>query len=166
MRFSAIDMKLIFAIVVYAGSAFVVASAYGQSKPCPPNTICDPLKFDEYGSLTWSDEKARLDNLAVSLRGYPVDVGAFFFIYAGRNAGLDEARARGVRTKTYLVQKRGIKPARIVWIDGGYREQPEVQIWILPLDIGKPEPYPTVDRNQVHVKNCAPQNRRRRRNKS
>jgi hypothetical protein len=49
---------------ILIASLILTATSFGQSKRCPPDTICDPLRFDEYGKLTWSDERTRLDNLA------------------------------------------------------------------------------------------------------
>jgi hypothetical protein len=148
MRFSIGQMK-----ATLITSLLLSATAFAQSHRCPPDTICDPLRFDQYGKLSWSDEKARLDNLAERLKQIDPDFGALFFIYAGRVACVGEARARGIRSKNYLVV-RGVKPAQVIWVDGGYREEPDVEIWIVPRDISTPSAYPTIDRDHVRLKNC------------
>ncbi len=156
MRFSHFHMTLVFGLMLCAASPFG-ASAYAQTKPCPPEVICDPRKFDEYGTLAWSDEKARLDNAAITLQRESPDIVMFLVAYAGRHACIGEARNRNVRAKNYLVAKRGVAPNQIVLMDGGYQNKPLVEIWILPRDV-KPYPNPTVDRNDVALKNCAKRN--------
>src|SRR5437879_876574 len=76
MRFSHFHMKLVFGLMLCAAPPFG-ASAYAQTKPCPPEVICDPMKFDEYGTLAWSDEKARLDNAAITLQRESPDIVMF-----------------------------------------------------------------------------------------
>ena len=77
-----------------------------------------------------------------------------FFVYAGRVACVGEARLRAIRAKNYLVTQ-GIKPARVVWFDGGYRDEGVIEIWVLPLELKNPYLQPGIDRRQVRLKNCA-----------
>jgi hypothetical protein len=72
-------------------------------------------RFDEYGNLSFYDEKARLDNFAIQLRFEPTSSG-YIIVYGtcGR-----EAEARTVRSKNYLVTKRRIDAGRLVTIDAG-----------------------------------------------
>ena len=123
-----------------------------QKNGCPP--ICDFTKFDEIRITSWADEKARLDNVAISYNQAPSNAVVYLLAYGGRVACVDAANARNVRAKHYLVTKRGIAPSRVIIIDGGYREEPMLEVWILPSDITRPEPNPTVDRSQARLKNC------------
>jgi len=113
-----------------------------------------PRKFDEYGRIAWSDEKARLANAASTLQRGAADIVIFLVAYAGRYACVGEAEKRNRRAKNYLVTKRKVSPNRIVLLDGGYQEESVVEIWVLPGDM-KPYPTPTVDRKDVVLKNCA-----------
>ena len=84
-----------------------------------------PSRFDEYGRLPIVDEKARLDNLAIHLQNEP-DYVAWLVVYAGQKTCIGDARKRAVRSRDHLVIRRGIRANRVMWIDGGYREEPTV----------------------------------------
>jgi hypothetical protein len=133
-----------------------------QTYQCPPGVICDPRKFDEYSSILWSDEKARLDNVAIQLQREPTDFVIYLVAYGGRRACVGEAQARSLRAKNYLIGKRGIPSNRVVSIDGGYREEQMVEIWVLPRGFGKPYPAPTVDKNEVKLRDCKAKSKARR----
>lgn len=121
-----------------------------------------PRKFDEYSNIPFSDEKARLDNLAIYLRRDKPNWKGHIIVYAGRRARAGEAQARVQRAKNYLVKVHRIDPNRIVTIDGGYREQLEVEVYLLPPGISAPTPYPTVDPSEVQIiKNRKARNSRR-----
>lgn len=107
-------------------------------------------KFDEYSNIPFSDEKARLDNFAIYLQREPKLVG-YIITYAARRAHADEAKAQAERAKNYLVNVRGIERERIVTIDGGHRENLEVELYILPRGVPAPTPYPTVAPSEVQI---------------
>jgi len=98
-------------------------------------------KFDEYSNIAFSDEKARLDNFALHLKDNPQFKG-YIIVYAGPRARPGEAQARAKRAKDYLVKVRGIEVARVVTIDGGYRDQVEVELYALPRTMSPPTPNP------------------------
>jgi hypothetical protein len=99
----------------------------------------DFRKFDEYADLPFSEEKARLDNIADYLRREP-DLVIWYFIFAGTKSCAGEARLRAIMAKNYLVKKHSIRADRIIWSDEGYRDNFIVEIWLLPRDFGKPTP--------------------------
>jgi len=70
----------------------------------PPTTL---RKIDEYGNITFADEKARLDNFAIELQRDAESMG-HIIAYSGRLACPGEAQARAVRAKKYLMEKHGI----------------------------------------------------------
>jgi hypothetical protein len=133
-----------------------------QTYQCPPGVICDPRKFDEYSSILWGDEKARLNNVAIQLQRERADLVIYLVAYGGRRACVGEARARALRAKNYLVGKRGIPSGRVVSIDGGYRDEQMVEIWVLPRGFGEPYPAPTVDKSEVKLRDCKPKHKVRR----
>ena len=117
-------------------------------------------KVDEYGNIPIRDEKVRLDKFAFALRDEPGAVG-HIIVYAGRYARKGEAQAQARRARDYLV-KCGIKPERIIWQDGGYREQRTVELYIRPRGTAAPLAVPTVDPHQVQIiKNTKPKRRKR-----
>jgi hypothetical protein len=111
----------------------------------------DPHKFDGFGDVNCEDEMAHLDNLAVQLQTEPGTVG-HIIVYGGRSGRRGEARARASRMKTYLVKNRGVDASRILVIDGGYRENLTVEIWMWPRSVGVPKASPTVQLKDVRFK--------------
>lgn len=139
----------------------VNAQGPGRSYQCPPGMICDPVMFDLYGKVLWGDEKARLDNAAIYLQREPANFVLYLVGYGGRNACMGEAQGRVLRAKNHLVAKRGIPSSRVGTIDGGYRDEQMVEIWLLPRDIGEPYPSPTVDKSEVQLRDCKAKNKNR-----
>jgi hypothetical protein len=144
MRCSSTSNVKTFVLTIIFISAAAVAVCGQESR------IRDPRKFDEWGDIPFTDEKARLDNAAIQLRhdrGYII----YLVISAGKTACVGEARARGIRARNYLVRKRNVKPGQIVWIDGGYQETVTTEVWIWPPTMRPPTVFPefTLKPNQV-----------------
>lgn len=98
----------------------------------------------------FNDEKARLDNFAAWLHQHPELIG-YVVVYGGRRARAGEAQIRAERAKSYVVNKRGIEAGRIVTVDGGHREDLEVELYALPRDTPAPTPAPTVAPSEVQI---------------
>ena len=102
------------------------------------------VKFDEYGDITFNDEKARLDNYAIQLQNQPGSQG--YIIAYGTCAGdglcthksCIVAQKRAERAKDYLVNTRGIDAGRIVTVDGGCRSAVDVELWVVPTGANAP----------------------------
>jgi hypothetical protein len=109
-----------------------------------------PRKFDEYSNISFNDEKARLDNIAIYLQQKP-EMKGYIIAYAGRRARVGEAQARADCAKNYLVNERGIQSERVVTMDGGYREKPMVELYLLPRGVSAPTATPTVDPSKVQI---------------
>jgi len=109
-----------------------------------------PRKFDEYGNIAFNDEKARLDNFAIQLQNEPGAQG-YIIAYGGRRGRTGEAQARADRAKDYLVNTRGLDPGRVVTVDGGYREDLTVELWIVPTGATPPTASPTVQASEVQI---------------
>jgi hypothetical protein len=107
----------------------------------PPVVECKP--FDQFQSVAFDDDKARLDNLAIELQGAP-DNTAYIMIYAGRTSRTGQADMLGKRTMDYLINTRGVDARRIVIINGGYRDTDFIEIWLCPPGAKTPQPTPTV----------------------
>lgn len=107
-------------------------------------------RFDEWGDIKFSDEKARLDNLAIQLENDP-QAKAHIIVYAGQKAVAAEAQLRGDRIKNYLLTVRKIDPQRVTIVDGGYMESLTVTVWLVPDGVEPPEPYPTVKPEDVQI---------------
>ena len=153
------------AISICALPGVVIAQTQEPPAPCTPESgICDPVKFDEYGTPSIRDEMARLDNVANQLQSEPKDFVVYLITYAGRRACVGEAQARALRAQNYLVSKRSIQPDRVIWLDGGYRESSTTEVWIWPRRAGTPYATPTVDQSEAKLRTCKPRpsNRRKR----
>lgn len=125
---------------------------YPNSIADQPTTDGNPhsiLKFDEYGDLAISEEDKRLDDFALKLRNDPNAQG-YIIAYAGRRARAGQAQARATRAKNYLVTKRGIERGRIVAVDGGYREDLTVELF-LGAKGAAPIASPTVCPSDVRI---------------
>ena len=120
-------------------------------------------KFDSFGDTCCNDEKAHLDNFAVTLQAQP-DAQGYIIFYGGRRQSYPscsgrqrlqlrgESQARAARLKPYLVSSRGIDYARVIVIDGGYRESWTAELWIVPKGATPPTPSPTVQPNNIRYR--------------
>jgi hypothetical protein len=143
----------------------------GLPAACPGSASCstpvswihDPHdKIDEYGNISFEDEKARLDNFAISLME-SADMVGYLVAYGGRRARRGEARRRAERAKRYVTQVRGVPASRVVTIDGGHREDLTVELRLRPKDVPPPPPAPTVDPKEVRFIKARPRRGARRR---
>lgn len=107
----------------------------------PPEIECKP--FDQFQSVAFDDDKARLDNLAIELQNAP-DAQAYIMIYAGRTSRAGQADLLGRRTMDYLTNQRGVDARRITIINGGYRDTDFIEIFICPPGAKTPQSTPTV----------------------
>lgn len=131
-------------VILYAPSypanphaRFATPSAQEQSQPSVPR------KFDQYGQVGECDEGARLDNFAIQLQNEPTSKG-YIISYDGRDTLPARLKLRGPRALNYLTYQRGLSPDRVVALDGGYREEVTIELWIVPKDAPAPEPSDTI----------------------
>jgi len=110
--------------------------------------------FDMFGSISFSDAEARLDNLVFNFsqskdpnwRGYIV-------VYAGRRSYLGEAQFKANCYKDYLVRVRKIDPGSLFAVDGGFREEFEVYLYQGRADYYPPLLMPSVSPKEARVIN-------------
>jgi hypothetical protein len=107
--------------------------------------------FDQYGDINAETEMARLDFIALQLQKEP-GVVAHFIVYGGRRSCKGEAQARAWRAKDYLVNTRGISFDRVIWRDGGYREELTVEVYLSPRASAEPPVAPTILPRDVQIK--------------
>jgi hypothetical protein len=126
----------------------------------PPGVVCD-LAFDQYGDIRFEDEKARLDNFAIQLLNYKGATG-YIFAYAGKQTYEGEAAERLLRAKNYLVKVRDMDPARIITIDGGYRQEFSVSLIIAPPGAAPPSAMPTLSPAEIELSKPRPRDLEKR----
>lgn len=93
---------------------------------------------------------ARLDNFAFQLANADGWNG-YIIAYAGRVSRKGEAESVAGRARKYLIEMRGIPPERVVSIDGGFREEAEVELYLIPRTLPPPTPAPTLSPGEVKV---------------
>lgn len=103
-------------------------------------------KVDEFGDLPEKDEAGKLDSIVNYLAQAPDRV--YIIGYAGRNNVRGYAADVLKRMKAYIA-KAGSGVDRVGAIDGGFREQPGYEIWVVPIGADSPRPTPTVDRKDI-----------------
>jgi hypothetical protein len=105
-------------------------------------------KFDEFQELLrHCDLSARLDNLAIQLQAEP-ESKAFVIVYQGKYDLPARVSAYRARISDYLVNMRGTDPARLVVIDGGYRQIVTTELWIVGKGVTAPDPGDTINVKQ------------------
>jgi hypothetical protein len=105
-------------------------------------------EFDECNNCTFDDQKARLDNLAVELQNDQSTSG-YIIAYGGRYRPIGPVDRLMTRARDYLIQQRGIDASRIVVVNGGFREDDSVEVWIVPSGAAPPRATPTVQAGDV-----------------
>ena len=129
----------------------------------PSERVEHPSKqFDVCCSCSFDDQKARLDNLAVELQHDPTAT-AYVIAYGGRTSRTGQANLLGGHARDYLVAQRGIDQSRITVMNGGFREEDCVELWIIPSGATPPQPSPTVQAGDVRPAAMPPGRRGRRR---
>ena len=108
-------------------------------------------EFDECNSCSLNDQKARLDNLAVELQNDP-STRAYIIGYGGRMSPLGQGQKLMSRAREYLVSHRGIDASRLTVVNGGFREEDSVELWLVPSGAAAPQPSPTVQMGDVKTR--------------
>lgn len=138
-----------------------VAQASTAVPPPPPHE--NPAReFDVCCTCSYDDQKARLDNLAIELQNDP-STTSYIIAYAGRTSRTGAADKLLNRAKDYLVTKRVVDQTRIVTVNGGYREEDCVELWVVPRGAQAPQPTPTVQPGDAKpAADVAPPKKKRR----
>lgn len=103
-------------------------------------------KVDEFGDLPDVDEAGKLDSIINYLQQAPDRV--WIIGYAGRNNVRGYAADVLRRMRAYLAKTPGIVE-RVSAVDGGFREQPAYEIWVVPVGSDQPKATPTIDRRDI-----------------
>ncbi len=118
----------------------VEASTYVPPSPRVENAA---RLFDICCACSSDDQKARLDNLAVTLQSDP-SVVAYLISYAGQASRAGHANQIGSRSRDYLVAQRRLNSSRVMVVDGGLRAESCLELWLVPNGARPPQPKPTV----------------------
>lgn len=123
------------------------AQAVSVVTPLPKKVIV-AQEFDECNNCTFDDQKARLDNLAVELQNDP-STRAYIIAYGGRMSPLGQIEVLMSRARDYLITQRGIDASRLTIVNGGFREEDSVELWMVPSGAAPPRATPTVPASEM-----------------
>jgi hypothetical protein len=107
-----------------------------------------PYELSEFEENYSEALQANLDNLTVFLLKEP-SLQGYIIVYGGRIGRRGYAGMRAKKAKYYLTEMRGIPADRFVVVEGGYREKPMFEIWLVPRNGPKPIASPSVDLRYV-----------------
>ncbi len=135
----------------YSGECMTQASA--TVRVVPP-----AAKADEFGELAVEKENERLAYLSGALA--QTDDQLYIIAYAGRTNARGYAATALRRMRTQLTET-GFDAGRVMVMDGGFREQPAFELWVVPQGAEAPKPSPTVDRREIVYPRATPAPSRR-----
>jgi hypothetical protein len=126
--------------------AWAFAAASVSSEPV------NSRKLREFGNVDWESEMLFLDSLDNKLREEPESV-AHVIVYGGRRGDRrGETQARIACIKDYMLNRRGVRPDRIVMVNGGYREESTVELWLVSRGERGPSATPTINSKEVRFR--------------
>jgi hypothetical protein len=129
----------------------------GLPDSCPQTASCATqftggvtTEVDEYGPVSFEDEQVRLNRFVVELQNDPTAQG-YLIGYGGRRGRDGEAQRRLDRAREYLVNTLGVAGSRLVTIDGGFREELTVELFVVPQGAHPPAASQTIDPAEVEL---------------
>ena len=105
-------------------------------------------KIDEINNYNWEDLILRLDFCAVLLQNEP-GASAYIIVYDGRRSRRGEVQGWMNCIKNYLVERRGMDSNRIRVVNGGYRGNKTVEMWLVTHVDSLPKATPTIKPQDV-----------------
>ena len=108
--------------------------------------IASAVKFGEFGELPAEQVTFHLKTLAKYLTDSPDNL--YLIVYAGRKSERNFTFNWVKKIREELIAAE-VSPRRMNAIDGGFREEPIFEFWIVPAGSEPPRPTPTVDRREI-----------------
>ncbi len=105
-------------------------------------------KIDEVSNYNWEDLMLRLDFCATLLQNEPA-ASAYIIVYDGRRSMRGEVQGWMDCIKNYMVERRGMDANRIKIVNGGYRENKTMEMWLVTSADSLPKATPTVKPKDV-----------------
>jgi hypothetical protein len=119
-----------------------VVQAWATVKIIPP-----AVKFGEFGELPAEQVAFHLKTLAQYMGQSPDNL--YLIVYAGRKSDRNFTMSWVKKIKDELINNNKVEPRRILAMDGGFREDPAFEFWLVPAGAQPPRPTPTVDRREI-----------------
>ena len=111
------------------------------------------VKSAEFGLVDEQTLNKNLDAVSALLSQTPDNL--YLVVYAGRSSVRGFASGWLRKIKETLVTA-GVEPRRIGAMDGGFREEPHFEFWIVPIGADPPRPAPTIKRSEIVYPNTPP----------
>jgi len=108
--------------------------------------IAPAVKFGEFGEVNAETLTKNLKALGEFMAQTPDDL--YLIAYAGRNSERNFTPTWLKRIRDGLIAA-GIDARRIAMTDGGFREQPLFDFWIVPAGSDTPRATPTIKRSEI-----------------
>lgn len=117
-----------------------------QSTPFRISIIPPASKINEFGTISVEEENEKLAS-AVKAAQFGNDK-VYVIGYAGRTSERLFA-STALRRMRDQILRSGFSAARVGAYDGGFREQPAFELWIVPEGAEPPKPTPTIERKDI-----------------
>jgi hypothetical protein len=127
---------------------FAMACSTSSSSTTSVIAKHEPRKIDEFGKISSKDRMPRLDSLIIEMNNDPTSQG-YIISYGGRQDSVGAAQKSADFAKQYIVQLKRFDSSRIVTVDGGFREEPMMELWLVPSGAAPPQASPTVDPSEI-----------------
>ena len=127
----------------------------------PPDGRQTAKMVDAFEQSRCDDVKSRLDNAAVEVHKDPT-AKLYVIFYGGRDGmrGLlpkrEEAKAYTSWWKLYVTKTRDLDDSRVEVIDGGFRPEFTVELWIVPSGAKPPTLKPTLTEKDIRFRRGKP----------
>ena len=95
--------------------------------------------FDQFALKAIDDTLARLDNYIIRLQQDDRWTG-YMVLYRGRRASKNRMATYRRAIMRHVISTRAVPVRRIKLIDGGYRTEPEMELFLLTAELSPPEP--------------------------
>jgi hypothetical protein len=110
--------------------------------PLSDGGITDYSPYDQFPYDSLNDITSRLGEFTVRLQKLPTYSG-YIVVYAGRKQETHEVASFAKRAREYLIKEFHANPKTIVALNGGYRGEPVVELFLIPSTWPSPVPTPT-----------------------
>jgi hypothetical protein len=116
------------------------------------------VKYAEFGPVDEQTLKKNLEAVSAFVSQSPDNL--YLIAYAGRNSERGFA-SNSLRKIKELLVTGGVEARRIGTIDGGFREEPHLEFWIVPIGADPPRLSPTIKRSEIVYPNTPPRKKTR-----
>ena len=113
--------------------------------PCFPaedESIYTTKPFDAFSGQPLENALALLDNFAIELTNGPEWKG-YVVVYAGKRSSPRAVRRYARSLRRHLAVRRGVPAGRFMMMDGGYRDELTVELYLFRHDMPPPRARPT-----------------------